>query len=1065
MKTARRLDASSNPLLDALLVLLPVAVFVVDLLLPLGVTVWVGYLGPIALSLFTPRRQRPLQIAALTTGLAIIGMLVSSTGSDPTLAVLNRGMGILVFWLVAIMGHRFVQARATLTHRERLERGRSELGLLVQGEADIEALGKKVLGFLTDFLGAHVGAFYVADEGATSLTRIAGFALDPASAPPARIEAGEGLVGQAAAENRTFHLDEVPAQYLRVSSGVGSSQPRQVLVVPLAFEGSVEAVIELGFLREVAGPERDLLAAAGEPVAVGLRASKYRTRLEALLSETQQQAEELQAQQEELRAGNAELEAQRNALSDSQVRLQAQHAELEEVNVQLEHQAELLAAQKDDLERAQATLAAKADELARANRYKSEFLANMSHELRTPLNSLLILAKLLSDNREGNLTEEQVRFADTIYGAGNDLLVLINDILDLAKIEAGRVDLHLERIAVTEVVAELERTFGPVARERGLALVLDVRPEAPEALTTDLQRLRQVLKNLLSNALKFTEHGEVRLEVVADSAGRVGFVVRDTGPGIARDQHELIFQAFRQADGQTTRKHGGTGLGLSISRDLARLLGGEVTLVSEVGRGSAFALTIPVNGPELAPEASRPVVVTPPVVEASTHAPGRWEPPRLVATETLAGGADLGSGGGGLAEVARQAKGHANKTAPVVDDDRHHLVPTSRAVLVVEDDPRFARILHDLAHERGFQALLASTAEEGLALAEEHRPSAVILDIRLPDHTGFSVLDRLKRSPRTRHIPVHVISVHEAPEAVLSMGAVGYLTKPASREQLVEAFNRLESRLAQTVRRVLVVEDDAVQREAVCHLLAGDGVETVPVGTAKEALELLERQIFDCMVLDLGLPDSKGTELLEAMAGSEAVSFPPVIVYTGRSLTSREEQDLRRFSSSIIVKSARSPERLLEEVTLFLHQVEDELPPDRQRMLREARGRDAAFEGKRILVAEDDVRNIFALSSILEPRGAKLEIARNGREAVEALARGPVDLVLMDIMMPEMDGLQAMKAIRAKQAFQRLPIIALTAKAMPDDQARCLEAGANDYLAKPIDVDRLVSLMRVWMPK
>jgi CheY-like chemotaxis protein len=581
----------------------------------------------------------------------------------------------------------------------------------------------------------------------------------------------------------------------------------------------------------------------------------------------------------------------------------------------------------------------------------------------------------------------------------------------------------------------VQRTFEPIAREKGIELAVTLDPEL-DAIETDAGKVQQILKNLLSNAFKFTERGQVSLRVSPTPNGEIAFAVSDTGIGIPSDRLGLIFEAFRQADGSVARRYGGTGLGLAISRDLGRLLGGEIRVESEVGVGSAFTLTLP-----------------------SVFAAGGTPRSPVTAQEPPSR----------MPVVARPASGNGAPVRPApaeIADDRGQIDPKKRLILVIEDDPKFAAILVDLAHELEFQCVAAFSGEEGLELASKLAPSAVLLDVQLPDCSGLSVLDRLKQSPATRHIPVHMASVSDHAQAAREMGAIGYVLKPAKREELLHALRRLEATFTRALRRVLVIEDDAVQRESICLLLGGGSIETVAVATAEAALAELRTNTFDCVVTDLALPDASGYDLLETMANDETCSFPPVVVYTGRSLTSEEEQRLRRFSDSIIVKGARSPERLLDEVMLFLHQVESELPAERQRMLKEARDRETIFEGRRILVADDDVRNIFALSSVLEPKGAKIEIARNGREALEALEqRAPIDLVLMDVMMPEMDGLTAMREIRSRPPWAKLPIIAITAKAMRDDQEKCLRAGANDYASKPLDVERLLSLIRVWMPR
>ena len=934
----------------------------------------------------------------------------------------------------AVLTSRDYKARQTQVW---LRSGQMAFSQQIQGEQRLDRLADHVLSFLASFLGARVGSLYIA-EGAGVFRRLAGYALASGSQGDV-VRSGEGLLGQAAKENRPLRVKNVPEGYLPVTSALGQSTPRELLISPASVDRTVHAVVELGFFRSLRPEDLELMDRLSDSLGVAIRSSKDRTRLEELLEETQRQGQELQTQQEELRVGNEELEVQARSLKESQAQLESQQAELEQTNSQLEEQAQLLEHQRDELASAQAVLAERAAELERANQYKSEFLANMSHELRTPLNSSLILAKILSDNRTGNLTAEQVKFAQTISSAGNDLLAIINDILDLSKIEAGKVELAPEPVLIARVLDDLVKTFSPVAQTQGLRFEARAAEHAPERIETDAQRLGQILKNLLSNALKFTATGAVSLHV-APGTGQTGddtvrFEVQDTGIGISEHQKEIIFDAFRQADGSTHRKYGGTGLGLTISRDLARLLGGDISVKSTPGEGSTFTLTLPLMyRPSAEPRVNPP-------------APAPVMPPRPVGTP---------------APTPRQS---------LVADDSQQIKADSRLILIVEDDLPFAAILRDMAHEQGFQCIVTHTASDALAAVATYRPKAILLDMNLPDYSGLGVLDQLKRNPQMRHIPVHVVSVADYSQEALAMGAVGYAMKPVKREELAQALQRLEAKFSQVVRNVLVVEDDERQRESIRQLLENEDVHITAVRNAAEALEQLRTVTFDCMVMDLNLPDFNGNELLTKMAETDEVAFPPVIVYTGRSLTGDEEQELRRFSKSIIIKDARSPERLLDEVTLFLHQVESKLPVERQRMLQVARDRDAALEGRRILVVEDDVRNIFALSSLLEPKGAKIEIARNGREAIETLARSrlngaePIDLVLMDIMMPEMDGLTAMREIRKQPEWKKLPIIALTAKAMKDDHERCLSAGANDYIAKPLDVEKLMSLVRVWMPK
>lgn len=778
-------------------------------------------------------------------------------------------------------------------------------------------------------------------------------------------------------------------------------------------------------------------------IGTSIEAARYRQRLQEVLAETQQLNEELQVQQEELKTANEELEEQSRILKESQAHLETQQVELEQTNEQLAEQAQILADQRDamdqkntELNLAQTQLEERAEELQRSSKYKSEFLANMSHELRTPLNSSLILAKLLAENPQDNLSAEQVKFAESIYSAGNDLLHLINDILDISKVEAGKLEMLPENTSVARLVDGLRGMFQPLATQKKLDFQVELQDGSPLMIYTDRQRLEQVIKNLLSNAVKFTESGTVSLTVTSMPDDGIAFVVRDSGIGIAADQQESIFEAFRQADGTTNRRYGGTGLGLSISRDLAALLGGSISVTSEPGQGSVFTLVLPQQYVEPGESPVAPVVPAPVAVSHKVAAPPALAP--LIAPVDI----------------------------PRFNDDRSKAPFATRCILVVEDEPNFAHILYDLAHELGYQCLVAHGADEGYNLAREYIPDAILLDMRLPDHSGLTVLQRLKEHADTRHIPVHVISVEDRVEAAMHMGAIGYAVKPTTREELKDVFARLEAKLTQKVKRVLLVEDDDLQRDSIARLIGDEDIEITAVGYAQEALELLRTTIYDCMIIDLKLPDMLGNELLKRMSTEDICSFPPVIVYTGRNLTRDEEAELRKYSRSIIIKGARSPERLLDEVTLFLHKVESQLSHERQKMLKTARSRDKVFEGRKVLLVDDDVRNIFALTSALEQKGAVVVIGRNGREAIERLNEvEDIDLVLMDVMMPEMDGFEATIEIRKDPRWRKLPIIAVTAKAMKDDQERCLQAGSNDYLAKPIDLDRLFSLIRVWLPK
>ncbi|PWW00109.1 signal transduction histidine kinase [Hoeflea marina] len=949
--------------------------------------------------------------------------------------------GALSVVLTLVIGA--LMRKATLARRSEqwLRDGQVGLATAVSGDQSLEELGENILSFLTSYLGAVAGALYTESEGRYVRTAAHGVPSDVAL--PAHFGRTDSLFGHVLRDHRPIVVGEVPDGYISFGSSLGQNKPSYLTLAPAIVEGEVKGLFELGFLSSVGDQVLVLLEQVSGAIAVAIRSAEFRARLQTLLEETQRQSGELQLQGEELRVSNEELEEQSRALKESQGRLEQQQAELEQTNSQLEEQAQELEQQRDYLERANEATMLKAREVEQASRYKSDFLANMSHELRTPLNSSLILAKLLADNADENLTPEQVKFAQTIQSSGNDLLNLINDILDLSKIEAGHVEIHPEPVSVERMLGSLRHLFEPLTANKGLELSLTASADAPAVIQTDPQRLEQVLKNLLANAIKFTETGSVALAVRAHGEAQLAISVKDTGIGIAEDHQKRIFDAFHQADSTISRRFGGTGLGLSISRELVRLLGGTLQLESSSSAGSTFT------------------VVIPQVFTASLARKPAPDPAALPAAP-----APL------AAQPQAQARPSPQLAVPgIVEDDRFLAGEQARKLLIVEDDASFATILRDVARELKFRALVAGTAQEALEMAIQFVPHAIVLDVGLPDQSGLSVLDRLKRDVRTRHIPIHILSAEDYADRALSLGAVGYALKPVDRDQLVGMLETLEAKVSQNVRRVLIVEDNAVQREAVSRLIASHDVETIGAGTAGECLALLKEQTFDCMVLDLSLPDASGFALLETISQDGAHSFPPVIVYTGRVLSGEEEQKLRRYSRSIIIKGAKSPERLLDEVTLFLHQVVSELPEEQQMMIRKARNRDALLEGRRILVVEDDVRNVYALTNILEPRGAIIEIARNGEEALAKLEQslsapeGRIDLVLMDVMMPVMDGLTATRHIRKNSAWAKLPVIALTAKAMPDDQRRCIEAGANDYMAKPLDVEKLLSLVRVWIPQ
>jgi HAMP domain-containing protein/CheY-like chemotaxis protein len=938
---------------------------------------------------------------------------------------------------------------------------------MMQGERDLETVSHMIMSELTPLVGAHHGAFFIMDtSGDEPLLRlIASYAYKQRKGVANRFKLGEGLVGQAALEKTSIMVTEAPEDYIRIGSGLGEAAPHNVIVMPVLFEGQVMAVLELASFGRFNEVHQAFLDQLQESIGVVLNVIAQNMRTEELLEqsqtltlELQERQEELQAQQEELRRSNVELEQQAQTLKASEELLQTQQEELQQTNEELEEKAQQLAEQNArievknrEVELARAALEEKAEQLALSSRYKSEFLANMSHELRTPLNSLLILAKLLSDNAESNLTAKQIEYSRTIYAAGSDLLDLINDILDLSKVEAGKMEVRPGEVQLSDVREFAERTFRPLAEEKALEFGVEVTgANVPPTIVTDEQRLQQILKNLLSNAVKFTDEGSVRLQIgvagedvrfasesLASADTVVSFAVVDSGIGIAEDKLRLIFEAFQQADGTTSRRYGGTGLGLSISREIARLLGGEIRVVSSPGRGSTFTL----------------------------YLPGVYKP-RPDYAEPLDEAALAFSPGSPIADYDRELD-PAMLLPSEVHDDRESVQEGDRVVLIVEDDADFARTLLDVARDRGFKAVVALRGDTGLALARELKPDAVILDMQLPVMDGWTVLAQLKRHADTRHIPVHIVSgtdTNGSRQRARRAGAVAFLEKPVAREALDAAFEEMASFIDRRVRSLLVVEDDDRERETIVELVGGRDVNVTAVASSEEALAALDEQRFDCMVLDLKLPKTTGFDLLEKVKADERFGDLPIIVYTGKELTRREETKLRRYAETIIVKDASSPERLLDETSLFLHRVESRLPKAKRRMLEQLHSTEAIFQGKKILIVDDDVRNVFALASALEANGMEVVYAENGREGLEALDANPdVDLVLMDIMMPELDGYEAIRSIRSRKKLAKLPIISLTAKAMKGDREKSVAAGASDYITKPVDTDQLLSLMRVWL--
>jgi HAMP domain-containing protein/CheY-like chemotaxis protein len=895
---------------------------------------------------------------------------------------------------------------------------------MLQGQRDLATVGRMLLSELVPLVNAQQGVIYRTEtEESAGLVLLSAFADDAPDGHPQRMQIGEGLVGQCAAEKRSMLMTDLPKRVIPIRSALFQAAPRDVVVLPVLFEDHVKAVIELASLRTFTISHLAFLEQLTSSIGIVLNSIEATMQTEGLLKQSQQLATELQSQQTELQQKNEQLAQKAQQLAE-------QNAEVERKN--------------QEIEQARRAVEEKAKELALTSKYKSEFLANMSHELRTPLNSILVLGQQLGDNPDKNLTSKQVEFARTIHGAGTDLLNLISDILDLSKIESGTVSVQAENVFFASVLEMVARPFRHEAENRRLNFEVLTDPQLPRSIVTDSKRLQQVLKNLLSNAFKFTEQGGVRLSVSVSTSGWsenhpvlsrvasvVAFEVTDTGIGIPLEKQRIIFEAFQQADASTSRKFGGTGLGLAISRELASLLGGEIQLQSAPDKGSTFTLYLPQT--YLGPSASR-----------------------------------LGMQEGYVSQVSLPVQpGTAGLSLAAVDrviDDRDNLAPGDATLLVVEDDPQYARILCGLAHDTGFKVLVAMNGSEALALAREFLPAAVTLDVFLPDMLGWTVLNHLKQDPVTRHIPVQMLTLDEDRHHGLARGAFSFITKPATPVELEAALGRIKEYTTPRRKRLLVVEDNPAEQLSVKELLGHDDIDVEVATTGTEALAAADEQSFDCMVLDLRLPDMTGFEVLERLRDTPSLAELPVVVFTGKELSSEEDARLRVLARSVVVKGVESPERLVDETALFLHRVVANLPPEMQNMLDRLHSSDDALVDKKVLVVDDDVRNIFALSSVLERRGMTVLTAGTGREAISLLeSTRDVAIVLMDIMMPEMDGYETMQVIRKNPSLRRLPIIALTAKAMKGDREKCLEAGASEYLAKPVNTEQLLSALRMWL--
>lgn len=932
-----------------------------------------------------------------------------------------------------------------------LKTGISDIKEILSGQDDLKKLNKDVLNFLVKYLHAHTGLLYLSDGQHLKLN--SSYAVKK-SKKLIDLEIGEGLIGQAASDGNTIILNDNLDMLPSINYATAEKPAKQYVISPFIFEGHVLGVIALGSLETFSELQLSLFENSLDSIAIAINAAQARKKVDDLLKQTQEQANELTVQQEELRQTNEELEEQTKALRLSEESLKNQQEELKVTNEELSERTKDLEIQRDNIRKkneelslAQKEIEQKAKDLQKASRYKSEFMANMSHELRTPLNSILVLSQLMSENKKKTLSDKEVEFAKTINSSGSDLLDLINEILDLSKVESGKLELFIEDFYFTDLTQFVDRTFSPLTNKKKLKLLTEIEEGVPQSIKTDIQRVYQIIKNLVSNAVKFTEKGNITMSVskVAKSVdlsksglehdNAIAIAVKDTGIGIPQDKLDLIFEAFKQVDGTTSRKYGGTGLGLTISRSFSELLGGEIQLESSE-KGTIFTLILPLS---IQNEESEEAVQEVPVVK-----------PKKAAKETKE------------KEVKEVKKEDLKEVS--FKDDKSIIEKDDKFILVIEDDENFCQVLYDLAHEKGFKCIVALDGETGLHYADYYTPSAIILDIGLPGIDGYEVMERLKENTKTRHIPVHFISAADKSVEAMKMGAIGYLTKPVSQVKLEEAFKKIENIISKPIKKVLVVEDDKVMQKSIINLLAAQNVKTFAVESGEEAYDLLLKEQFDCQILDLGLKDMSGFDLLEKVRKNKEIVDLPIIIYTGKELSKEEESKLNKYADSIIIKGARSFERLLSETTLFLHQVENELPENKRAMLKKIHDKEAVLKNKKVLLVDDDMRNVFALTSLLEDKGINVIVGKNGREGIEQLKKNAnIDLILMDIMMPEMDGYEATREIRKMEKYKKLPIIALTAKAMKEDREKCIAAGASDYLSKPVDTEKLLSLLRVWL--
>jgi len=931
------------------------------------------------------------------------------------------------------MAESLKESFGILSNKEWLQTGIAGLNETMVGEKNVEVLTADILQYIANYTDSQVGAFYLTND-TEYLSLCGGYALQRGKND--KIALGEGLVGQAALTQKEITLSNLEDGNITISYASGQARPGNIFVLPILHENILCGVIEIASIKPYSSLEKEYLRSIAYSIGIAVNSAQSRRKMQLLLEETQTQSEELQTQHSELENLNTELEAQAQKLQASEEELKVQQEELLEANLELEERSKNLVEKNQLIVERNLEIQSKAEELELSTKYKSEFLANMSHELRTPLNSILLLSRLMYENTEQNLTEEQIEYAKVIQSSGNGLLALIDEILDLSKIEAGKMDLEFAETNIKDIVSDMKGLFTPIARQKNLDFTFETATDAPETIVTDKLRLEQVLKNLLSNALKFTYEGSVNVSINhPGNKSLITFSVKDTGIGIPTDKQQHVFEAFQQADGSTRRKFGGTGLGLSISRELTRLLGGEITLTSEPDKGSEFIVTIPIS-PNVAALQEIKELISEPATRYAAPVPSPIEPkPQRFVVDSI---------------------------PPPVPDDRDKVVEDGHTVLIIEDDTNFAKALLEFTRKNGYKGIVAVRGDQGIEMAQKYNPTAILLDIHLPIKDGWEVMEQLKGNPATKHIPVHIMSSVEAKRESITKGAVDFINKPVAIEQMQVMFSKLEDALNRNPKKVLIIEENTKHAQALSSYLASFNVNSEIRESVAESISALQNGI-DCVILDMGIPGQNGYETLEAVKKNKGLENLPIIIFTGKNLSKAEEAKLKQYADSIILKTAHSYQRILDEVALFLHLIQEKHASDNG-VKKNMPGLNEVLQNKTVLIADDDVRNIFSLTKALEQVKMKVLSATDGKEALRLLDENPeTDVVLMDMMMPEMDGYESITHIRKNLKYKTLPILAVTAKAMIGDREKCIKAGASDYISKPVDIDQLISLLRVWL--